>query len=276
MTTAAGPRDRWVEPSPRLHLAEWHDGSSPTVLLLHGATQHARVWDAVARALDRYHVLALDTRGHGHSEWAGSGGYTAEQYVGDLERVVDALGPETIAIVGHSTGALISMIYAARHPQRLWATAFVDIDPRPPDSQPERLREAGSRPVRRFESMEAVQAGVARVTPGVPEAMIAHLAESGYARHGDGTFVQRFDPLTLAEFPQFDNRPLLPTIPGPALVVRGEQSTVSSEQAAIEAAQALPRGRLVRLPGEHQLHLQHPEELAHALGQFLDEFAPTA
>ena len=53
----------------RLHLLEWGDPGSPPVILLHGGNQSAHSWDLVSLHLaDRYHVLALDQRGHGDSE----------------------------------------------------------------------------------------------------------------------------------------------------------------------------------------------------------------
>jgi pimeloyl-ACP methyl ester carboxylesterase len=264
----ADPRPLTIEGAPALHAWEWRAAPLPPVLLLHGAAQQARVWDGVAERLALFHAVALDARGHGRSEAPGAGHYTAEDYVADVLRVLDRLDAP-VALIGHSTGALVAMIVAARYPERLWAAAFIDIDPRPPDSQRERLREAGSRPPRRFASLEEVTAGVERLAPGIAAEDARRLAETGYERAADGTYGQRLDPLTLAEFPAFDNRALLPRILVPALVVRGEESTVSSETAAREAVAALPQGELRTLPGAHQLHLQHPAALGDALREFL-------
>ena len=270
MTNAA---NGFIEGAPRLHYAEWGAQHRHTVLLLHGANQHARYWDPLVTLLDDYHVVALDARGHGRSEWAAS--YTAEDYVSDLARSVDALLDArggNLALVGHSTGALVSMIYAARHHGRLWAAAFVDIDPRPPDSQRERLRTAGARPPRRFASLAEVRASLERQTPGLSPELLDMLATEGFSED-HGHYVQRMDPRTLAEFPQFDNRAALPSIMVPALVVRGAQSSVSSAAAARDAAAALPRGRLAVVDGEHQLHVQQPATLVSVLAPFLAELA---
>src|SRR5271165_4559745 len=54
----------------RFHYTDW-DGDGPPLVMLHGLTGHARTWDDTAAALsDRYHVLALDQRGHGDTDWA--------------------------------------------------------------------------------------------------------------------------------------------------------------------------------------------------------------
>ncbi|PKN81800.1 MAG: hypothetical protein CVU47_05480 [Chloroflexi bacterium HGW-Chloroflexi-9] len=266
------PSSRYLTDSaPGLHLLEWGEDGAPPVVLLHGAAQHAGVWEPVASHLPGFHLIAPDARGHGRSDPAPD--YGVEAYVGDLDRVVHAIG-RPVALVGHSTGALVAMQFAARFPARVWAAAFLDIDPRPRDSQHERLREAGSRPPRRFASFEEVVAGIGRVTPGISPAIARRLAETGYEEVEPGAYQQRLDPRTLADYPQFDNWSILPAITCPVLVGRGEESTVSSQDAAEEAARLLPRGRLEMLPGAHQLHLQHPERLAATLAAFLVTHRP--
>lgn len=266
------PSSRYLgDSAPRLHLLEWGQDGAPPVVLLHGAAQHAGVWEPVASQLPGFRLVAPDARGHGRSDPASD--YGVEAYVSDLGRVVQALD-RPVALVGHSTGALVAMQFASRFPARVWAAAFLDIDPRPPDSQRERLREAGSRPPRRFASFREVVAGIERITPGVAPAIARRLAETGYEEVEPGAYQQRLDARTLADYPQFDNWSILPAITCPALVGRGEESTVSSQNAAEEAARLLPRGRLEMLPGAHQLHLQYPERLADVLAAFLVAHRP--
>lgn len=217
------PSSRYLmDRAPHIHLLEWGDRSDPSVVLLHGAAQHAGVWEPVASHLAGFHLVAPDARGHGRSDPAS--GYDVEDYVGDLERVVGSID-RPVALIGHSTGALVAMQFSARFPDRVWAAAFLDIDPRPRDSQRERLREAGSRPPRRFASFEDVVAGVERITPGIAPALARRLAETGYEEVEPGAYRQRLDPRTLADYPQFDNWSVLPAITCPVLVGRGEEST---------------------------------------------------
>ena len=54
----------------RFHFEEWGEPGAPQIVLLHGGNQSAHSWDLVSLHLsDRYHVFALDQRGHGDSEW---------------------------------------------------------------------------------------------------------------------------------------------------------------------------------------------------------------
>ena len=57
----------------RLRVDEWGDPSATPVVLLHGAFDHGRGFDLLAPLLaERFHVLALTSRGHGDSEWVDS------------------------------------------------------------------------------------------------------------------------------------------------------------------------------------------------------------
>ncbi len=67
----APERERFVSSlGLRLHVVEWGDPRRRRVLLTHGFYDHARSFDTFAPLLAaRYRVLALDSRGHGDSDW---------------------------------------------------------------------------------------------------------------------------------------------------------------------------------------------------------------
>ena len=81
------PEDRFVDANGlRFHYLEWGDPSNPTVLMLHGVSQQAHSWDFISLPLSPdYHVIALDQRGHGDSDWAADGDYTLDAMVADLD-----------------------------------------------------------------------------------------------------------------------------------------------------------------------------------------------
>ncbi len=62
------------------------------------------------------HVLALDQRGHGGSDWAKS--YGPRDYVLDLEGFVASLRLDNIVLIGHSMGGINALLSAANHPDR--------------------------------------------------------------------------------------------------------------------------------------------------------------
>src|SRR4026208_19402 len=70
----------------RLHYLDWGAGAKPAMILLHGIARHAHMFDHIAPDLARdYHVLAIDMRGHGDSDWSPDGAYLVEDYVKDIE-----------------------------------------------------------------------------------------------------------------------------------------------------------------------------------------------
>ena len=117
-TTERGPQpeDRFANVrGVRLRYVDWGD-HGPPVLFLHGDMRTARSWDAVARDIfDRFHILALDSRGHGDSDWPDSG-YTFADRTEDLAHFCDAVGLTDAIGVGHSTGGAVITLLADRSP----------------------------------------------------------------------------------------------------------------------------------------------------------------
>src|SRR6202795_4131177 len=68
-----------------LHYVEWGDAGAPPLVLLHGITGHARTWDRLASGLvSRWHIIALDQRGHGDSDVAPDRDYGVGAMADDL------------------------------------------------------------------------------------------------------------------------------------------------------------------------------------------------
>src|SRR6266545_2575758 len=64
----------------RLNFLEWGTSGRPVLCFLHGGSAHAHWFDLVAPAfVDRFHVIALDQRGHGESDWAEPPAYATDR-----------------------------------------------------------------------------------------------------------------------------------------------------------------------------------------------------
>ena len=112
-----------------LALREWGNPTAPTLLLVHGLTESAAAWpDAVARWSSRYHVLAVDLRGHGMSpRWDDHSLARAPQTLQeDLERVISSL-PEPPVVVAHSLGGLMSLRVGVARPDLVRALVLEDV-----------------------------------------------------------------------------------------------------------------------------------------------------
>src|SRR6266545_3741320 len=93
-----------------------HGGDGRPVVLLPGGGRTRRDWDAFAGLLRDagYHPVAVDLRGQGRSgvapwSWPGA--------LSDVATVVDTLGLDRPAVVGHSLGGMVAALWAARHPE---------------------------------------------------------------------------------------------------------------------------------------------------------------
>jgi pimeloyl-ACP methyl ester carboxylesterase len=99
----------------------------PAVLLLHGLLGRASHWAATARRLaPHYRVVALDQRGHGHSDKP-DGPYTPQAYAQDAIAAVEQLGLGPVTLVGHSMGALTAWQCAVLRPDLVAAVVLCDM-----------------------------------------------------------------------------------------------------------------------------------------------------
>jgi pimeloyl-ACP methyl ester carboxylesterase len=256
-----------------LHLLEWGRAAPSGVLLLHGGAAHAHWFDAVVPALPgERHLVALDQRGHGQSDWACPPAYATRDFVGDVTGILDALGWTTAVLVGHSMGGHNAIACAAWHPERVRGLVVVDSRPAIPAERLARMRERGERVPRRHPGLEAAVAAFRLLPPDTiaDPALLAHLARESVAWR-DGAVSLRFDPACYAAREPVDGWPLLRRIAAPALVVRGERSPILPREMADRLRAEIPGARLVEVPDAyHHLVLDRPEAFARALRDFLE------
>src|SRR5688572_9492613 len=103
-SAAGAAADRFVTVNGmRIHYVDWGNPGAPPLILIHGLDRVARTCDHVApHFTSRFHVIAMDMRGHGDSGWDPEGRYLVEHHVGDVEGLVQQLGLKNITIWGNS------------------------------------------------------------------------------------------------------------------------------------------------------------------------------
>ena len=231
-------------------------GAGPDVLLLHHATGSVRTWRKQIPGLAaRFRVTAYDRPGFGQSQCPNAYVWPLDyldQDVADLIGLLDALEIERAALVGHSDGATIALLAAARHPQRV-------------------------------QRVLAESPHVAVETPRCPQAIEAFVAElarspdlqASLARnHGPlaGQVVQRWrDRWCDPAFWRWDVSAELAAIRCPVQVVHGaEDPYFSLAHSAMIAQRA--QGELIVLPGlAHVPHAEAPEQFTALLLAFLTQ-----
>ncbi|MFG1706809.1 alpha/beta fold hydrolase [Nonomuraea sp. M3C6] len=113
----------------KLVYREEGDPISPPLLLIHGRTANHNDWNGVTQHFAaRYHVFALDLRGHGASDYPGE--YLLPEMAADVVALLDHLGLERASLVGHSLGGAVAYHLAMNHPDRV--ERLVLEDPLPP------------------------------------------------------------------------------------------------------------------------------------------------
>jgi pimeloyl-ACP methyl ester carboxylesterase len=256
----------------RLHLLEWGERGRPGLCLLHGGAAHAHWFDLIAPAFaDRFHVVALDQRGHGESEWPRPPAYTTEHFAADIAGLLDALGWRHAAVVGHSMGGHNAMGFAAWHPDRVAALVIADARPALPEDRLRRMRERGARPQRLHPTAEAAVAAFHLLPPDTvaDPRFLGHLAEVGIVERPGG-WTYRFDPACNQLRGPVDAWPLLPAITAPTLLLRGDRSPIMTAEMAARMRVALPRATYVEISGAwHHLTLDQPAAVARAIDEFL-------
>jgi pimeloyl-ACP methyl ester carboxylesterase len=242
--------------------------------MLHGGSAHAHWFDPVAPALaDRYHLISLDQRGHGESQWSPTAAYATADFASDLEGVMAQLGWARMALVGHSMGGHNAMSFGAWHPDRIWALAIVDSRPSIPADRLDQMHRRGHRGPWRHETLESALKSfrlLPRDTVADP-ALLEHLAREGIVER-EGRFLYRFDPACNGARRPTDAWPLLERITAPTLLVRGEHSPVLPAEMAREMAKRIAGARIEEIAGAyHHLVLDAPAAFTRALAGFLDE-----
>ena len=268
--------DRFVDANGlRLHYLEGGDDAAPPLVCVHGFTEQAHVFDALAQsAASTHRVLALDLRGHGGSAWAADG-YSNEFYTRDFDAFLEALGLDRVTLVGQSLGGIVGMRYGGEHPERFSRVVLVDIGPEPgPGAEAQRT----SRPPRPM-SFERFEDAVAWSMQGVwfsgPERNIRRDLANKLEQRAAGTWVWRLDPALFnrATPPADETERLwagLAALDCPVLEVRGADSHFVSDEILQRMRAANPRLTSVDVANAaHIVPVDNPAGFVDAVSPFL-------
>lgn len=218
----------------RLLCRQWGDPRAPALVLLHGLRGYSGTWRALAAALSgEYHLIAFDQRGRGESDWDPEQNYYTDAYLADLEQVVDTLGLERFALLGHSMGGTTAYVYAAAHPQRLAALLIEDIAPGSSAQGPGAQRilaEMATLP-ETFSSWAEAREYWRAKRPTVGDAALEQRVAESMRIRGDGVVTWRYDARGIRQTRMHpdaarvvDLWPVVARIKVPTVVIRGEKS----------------------------------------------------
>ncbi len=262
-----------VAPHVRLRVRHWPGESGLPFLLVHGLSSNARLWDEVAEILSAagHSVAAVDLRSHGESD-APVDGYDTSTAANDLRAVCAELeSNKRLLVAGQSWGGNVAARFAARNPEWMAAVALIDggwldlsttFDSweecaaalRPPDVDGLRANEMRSYLTRHHPDW----------SPAAIEATVANLREGP-----DGTMRRRLSIPNHMRIlrSMWDDPPWrdLAEITAPVLLMPAlpTQDSDAKRAVVVKAASTLARPRIREyVGGDHDLHAQHPADVA--------------
>ena len=262
-------------------------------LLVHGLASNARMWDGVAERLSAAGspVATVDLRGHGRSAKPDDG-YEVTTVADDLAALIERTALDRPVVAGQSWGGNVVLELAARHPAAVRAIACVDggwldLQAGFPDWETCSTALAPPRLVgRRFADVEG---WLRSAHADWPETGIRG-ALANFEVRPDGTIAPwlTYERHMTVLRGLWEHRPAerFSSIAVPVLLAPAEPDPGSTEGGAGSdamnrkrrevdaAAAAIPRARVHWFRGDHDIHAQHPAEVAGVLQEMtLDDAA---
>jgi len=271
----------------KLQFWDWGTEGKPTLILVHGGLDHARNWDWVAKALrDDYHVYALDLRGHGNSAWAPGALYSIAEHILDLSVLADIINQFPVRIIGHSLGAITTLLYAGVFPERVAKLVAIEGLGLPLQearyTAPERMRRwidkvraVENRTQHSYPNLEAAVARMKEANPFLSDEVAKHLTLHGTNWNADGSIIWKFDNYARL-FPPYganlqEAAEILRQITCPVMLFWGRQSFAKDPETD-PLAQEIANRRIVKVDqAGHWLHHDQLEIFLRETKKFLAE-----
>jgi pimeloyl-ACP methyl ester carboxylesterase len=237
---------------------EWNRSTDttgrPTILMLHGGGQNRFSWKKTGQILadEGFHVIALDSRGHGDSDRAPDADYAVETLTADVLNVLKTID-RPVVLIGASMGGLTGILAAHRAgPVKVTRLVLVDVVPRFEKNGSARIRDFMLGNIDGFESLDHAADAVAaylphRTKPRSPDGLKKNLRlrDGRWYWHWDPAFMTKpgDDPELRTE--TFEQAARSLTIP--VLLIRGKLSDVVSPEGVKHFLATVPRAEFVEL-----------------------------
>lgn len=216
-------------------------GQGEPILLLHGNGESSAYFQNQMGPLgSRYHVYALDTRGHGKTP-RGSAPFTIRQFADDLAGFMEEQNIAKAHVLGFSDGGNIAMVFALRYPDRVDRLILngANLDAKGVKRSVQLPIELGYR--------------VARIFAGKSE---------GARRNAELLGLMVNEPNVPAE--------ALASIRARTLVIAGTKDMIRQEHTR-QIARSIPGAELALIEGGHFIASQNADEFNRRVLEFLGE-----
>ena len=237
------------------------DEQGPPVVLLHGGGQTRHAWGGAAEAfaaVGRY-ALAVDLRGHGHSDWSPDGMYGLSRFAGDVHTIVEYLGRPP-ALVGASLGGLSSIIAVGESTEPVASSlVLVDVAPRVEEEGRNKIADFMRAGFDGFDTLDDAADLIASFMPHRERPTDLSGLKKNLRQRGDGRWYWHWDPRFITNREGVDgqeglvNHERLCTaasrITIPTMLVRGRMSDIVSDESVRELQELVPHAEVVDVAG---------------------------
>ena len=253
-----------------VHVIE--EGTGQPLLFLHGFGSCAEAWHRqLATFSSRCRVIAYDSVNHGHSSVSPEGEPEPDR-ADELEAVLEALGIDNPIVAGNSMGALTTLRWASRHPDRALGLIPSRMGVAPPDTG----------------ESEAETARRARMFAPIDEATLFIPAEGGFTREFPTTHPDEYEryirlrsTATRIEASRHPRRPTMAApgrdelaervskISSPMQIIVGEKDWLRDR--ARHLHELVPASRFAEIPGApHNVYYETADAYNAVVSEFLD------
>ncbi len=269
-------------------IREWGGPADRPILMLHGHLDSSATFQFLADELaGNYRIVAPDLRGFGETRWAAYG-YSFEDYLADIDAIVEHHFCEPVTVVGHSLGGNLAMMFAGVRNKDVNAVVSLDgfgmsdFDRQLVTTHYRRWLDAKRRTPcgLSLQNLEDATRRLMRANANLPEDK-AHFLASKLSKRIEGKFAWRFDPAHRGPFPRpycsSDWLQAIQEITVPVLWIGSDQPyppSIALNSPTLDDRIRLSRASFHRVAGaSHNLHHDAPKQVAAHLVKFLKTFS---
>lgn len=255
------------------------------IIALHGWLDNANSFDCLAPLLPNCHIVAIDSIGHGNSDFRSRDAqYVIWAEVDEVMQVAEQLGWDNFVLMGHSRGAGIASIVAGTFPEQIRKLVLLEGGvpmPMSPEGSPENLAKSiqagqklagtvGTLFTTREAAISARADGFMKVDIQTAEILANRSLKNesgGYRWHADARLKGPSFKLIDSQIKAF-----LSNISAPTLLCLADNGILLDIRFAQPHIDEIPKLEKLNLQGGHHFHLEGAEaDIADRINEFLGE-----
>lgn len=262
------------------------------VLCLHGKQDNCDTFNRLIPLLQQgFYFVCIDIPGHGHSSHFAAGfRITIESYMLALKRVIDHLKWTKFTCIGHSMGGMIGSLFASLYPEFIESLVMIDsAGPKPihPQDTVQFLRKVcddllmiESKTSNRLPPSYTYEQAVNLILTKRPSKLTRQSADilikRSLCENSDGSYYFSTDQRLKVDFnvmfSPMQNMTIVHNIKCPVLYLYSSEN-VNQKEPGNKLLRKIYKSnsnvQVVKFNGNHDVHLNHPEQIADLINQFL-------